>query len=447
MAQVLRPVGYTGTRQTLTWPSGYGNQVTAYLWGGGGGGGGNDAGGQGGNGGGSGYSEVTFTMDEGDTIEVAVGGPGFGGLSGRSGSGGGAAGASLVKLVFDSRNPPPGAPAVYPTSNPSWTSFLNTYGVWNADGSSSIFTRTYTVNFPYTGYYLITGSCDNYAEFFIDGASVLIAPGYTASYTNVVYITAGNHTVFLNGTNTGGPGGIAFTITSSFSGGRGGNAGGAGSSGGGGGGGGATVLLKNGTVLAVAAGGGGGAGSGLYGGAGSAPGAAGGSILTNGQNGQDQGGDGGGGGGGAGGYFGGNGGHAGYGESNSEAGSNGTSYGSVLNPSGRTPGGITNPYYPGQAGRGGERTQQGAAGYAMFLFQSQGVSVHNGVGFQSVKDTYVKSNDLWNRVRAMYVKQNGIWQPVVGTDVIYFTSQAGDFGVSSRAYIDPYYPPEPPVIF
>ncbi len=451
MGQVLRPVGYTGTRQTLTWPSGYGNEVTAYLWGGGGGGGGDDGGAIGGYGGGGGYSEVTFTIDEGDTLEVAVGGPGYGGGTRRSSAPGGVAGSSLVKQVFNSRNPPAGGDPVYPTSNPAWTSFLNTYGVWNADGSSAIFNRTYTVKFPYTGYYQVTGSCDNYAEFFIDGVSVLVAPGYTQSYTDVVYVTAGNHTVFLNGTNTGGPGGIAFTITGSFSGGRGGNAGPSGSSGAGGGGGGATVLLKNGIVLAVAGGGGGGAGTGLRGGAGSAPGGAGNAIQTNGQNGQDQAGDGGGGGGGAGGWQGGNGGHAGYGEANSEAGSNGASYGaSYQAPSGRTPGGISNPYYPGGAARGGLNVQQGSAGYAMFLFQASGVSVHNGVSFQNVKDTYVKANGVWNRTKAMYIKQNGVWQPVLGTDVIYFTSQSGDFGVDSRVYIDPYVPPEPmytPVIF
>jgi len=450
MGQVIRPVGYTGTRQTLTWPSGYSNEVTAYLWGGGGGGGGglNFLGSFGGSGGGGGYSEVTFTIDEGDTLEIAVGGPGYGGTTQRNGSPGGVAGSSLVKQVFNSRNPPAGADPVYPTSNPAWTSFLNTYGVWNADGSSAIFNRTYTVKFPYTGYYQVTGSCDNYAEFFIDGTSVLVAPGYRQSYTDVVYVTAGNHTVFLNGTNTGGPGGIAFTIVASFSGGRGGNAAPAGSASSGGGGGGATVLLKNGIVLAVAGGGGGGAGIGNHGGQpGSAPGGAGNAIQPNGQDGQNYISDGGGGGGGAGGWQGGNGGYAAY-LANSEAGSNGSSYGaSYQAPSGRTPGGINNPYYSGGAARGGLSTQQGSAGYAMFLFQAQGISVHNGTSFQSVKNTYVKANGIWNRAKAMYIKQNGVWQPVLGTDVIYFTSQSGEFGVDSRVYVDPYVPPDPMGMF
>ena len=95
MALVVRPAGYTGFLQRLVWAQGNNVPVTAYLWGGGGGGGGADSS-RGGNGGGAGYTQVNFVVNEGDIIEVAVGGKGTGGQGGRGNAAGGEAGASFV---------------------------------------------------------------------------------------------------------------------------------------------------------------------------------------------------------------------------------------------------------------------------------------------------------------------------------------------------------------
>ena len=70
---VVRPAGYTGFLQRIIWNQGDNVPVTAYLWGGGGGAGGNDRG-RGGNGGGAGFTQIQFTINDGDTLEVAVGG-------------------------------------------------------------------------------------------------------------------------------------------------------------------------------------------------------------------------------------------------------------------------------------------------------------------------------------------------------------------------------------
>ena len=70
--------------------------------------------------------------------------------------------------------------------------------------------------------------------FYIDGNAVLSTGGFGgAPNATVVSLASGNHTLRIVGTNTGGPAGVAFTISNgdSFSGAPGGNAGPAGSSG------------------------------------------------------------------------------------------------------------------------------------------------------------------------------------------------------------------------
>ena len=125
MKQIIRAIGYTGALQTMTMPVGYKGNVTAYLWGGGGGGGGNDSH-PGGSGGGSGFSRITFEVQSGQVITVAVGGGGGGGLSGRSAGGGGAAGGSYTGVIFNTRYPPAGPAAVEAVTWRDWRSgFMN----------------------------------------------------------------------------------------------------------------------------------------------------------------------------------------------------------------------------------------------------------------------------------------------------------------------------------
>jgi hypothetical protein len=86
MTILVRPLGYTGKLQQLTW-AGTPATITAYAWGGGGGGGGNDSA-PGGTGGGGGFAQGTFRVVDGDVIQVAVGGGGRRGVGGTAAEGG-----------------------------------------------------------------------------------------------------------------------------------------------------------------------------------------------------------------------------------------------------------------------------------------------------------------------------------------------------------------------
>lgn len=437
MASVIRAIGFSNSLQQLVWPTTT-SQITAYVWGGGGGGGGNDSS-PGGSGGGAGFARKTFTVNPGDVIQVGVAGAGGAGAGGSNAPGGGAGPSYTASTVWTTLNFT-GSPFIRVT-NGAYVAFLNQYGVWNYTPSAGIFDHTVTVNFATTGYYNITGSCDNYATVYIDGSTVLNIPDYHYTVNNSVYVTAGNHSVRLYGVNTGGPGSIGVTITggASFGGGRGGNSGGSGSSGAGGGAGGASVIFLNGSPIAIAGGGGGGGGGGNSGAATgeSAPGSSGqtSSGIYAGQNGQDKGGDGGGGGAGGGGYAGGNGGGTPGGDQGGYAGYYGSSLGDVTaNPSGRTPGGVNQPYYSGSVGYGGTNTRGGSSGYVVLDMNVGGGSVKYNGNWESVQTTYVKTNGIWQPVQATYVKDGGVWSPINGSFAPTFTTVSGSWGTDPRLY-------------
>ena len=440
MASVLQPIYFSNSVKEIVWTAGSG-QVTAYLWGAGGGGGGYDSGAPG-TGSGGGYSRKTFSVNTGDVITVAVGGPGSAGSSGASGYGGGPAGPSFLSTW--STLALTGAPYIRVT-NPAWSNFLNTYGVWNYSSTTTTFDNTVSVKFLQTGYYTVTGSCDNYGTVYVDGNPVLSMPGYQSSYSDTIYVTEGTHSVRILGTNTGGPGGVAVTFTSnsgdfSFSGGRGGNAGGAGSSGGGGGGGGASVILLNNSVIAVAGGGGGGGGGGNRNPSTgqSDPGTSGQTStgVYAGQNGQDISGDGGGGGGGGGGYAGGNGGAQGPGyDTGGLAGYYGASLGDVVEyASGQVPGGITSPYFVSGIAAGGARAAAGSNGYAVLDMNIGAASVKYNGAWNSVKNSWIKYQGSWTPIKSTWVKTGGVWQPVGGGSAPAVTTLDGYWGVLSRGF-------------
>jgi hypothetical protein len=444
MPIIQRTLGYTPGVQQLVWPSGTNVPVTAYLWGGGGGGGGFDAQ-PGGAGTGGGFTEVSFLVSAGDVIDVAVGGGGAGGPNARTGGVGGVAGSSYVSgLLFDTRSAA-SSPPVVPSTNSSYVSFLNTYGVWVSPTTAANFDRSYVVNFPVTGNYTFTASADNSAELYVDGDFIGNVPGFTATYAMTTSVLAGNHTVRIVAVNTGGPGSVALTIDGgvSYSGGNGGAPGAAGTSGGGGGGGGATVIFKNNIPLAVAGGGGGGGGGGRNSAGAAAPGDRGQAAegVFAGQDGQRRTTDGGGGGAGGGGLGGGEGGFIVSGDSGANAGAFGLSSSPAQNPSGRTPGGINNAYYPGSAAAGGAASGNGSAGVAVLLFDTPGSFVHTDISFVPVRQTWVKVNGAWQPTRAVYVRQDGVWTPTLDSFAPTFTSTGTDFGVASRP-IDP--EPMPP---
>jgi hypothetical protein len=453
---VVRPLGYDGTRQQLTWTS-LASSGRAYLFGGGGGGGGKDANTPGGYGSGGGFSYVNFTINPGDVLTVVVGGPGGVGASGVSGQGGGQPGASLLdaSTVFTTRDAA-ASPPVYAQYNPNYCSFLNTYGVWESNTNVQDFDRSYTVSFPSTGLYTFTASSDNSASISLDGQALFFTDTFVQTFEQPVQVTAGNHTVRIQALNTGGPGSVGLTISggNNYSGARGGNAGGGGSSGGGGGGAGATVLLLNGTVIGVAGGGGGGggAGNGPQGQPGPGPNGAAVFPISNGQNGTNKNGDGGGGGGGGGGYGGGNGGQTPGGDTGGQAGSYGISYSlngvAIDNQTGgRLCSGLTYPYYSFERGYGGSggadnaarTTSQGTGGYAVVEFDVVGAFVKDAGVWLPVENAYIKVNGVWRLIKGTYRKtttffrtQFSYWQPIQGSYAPEFVGSSADVGVNPR---------------
>jgi hypothetical protein len=447
---VVRPAGYTGFLQQLTWVQGNNVPVTAHLWGGGGGGGGNDSR-AGGTGTGGGYTQVQFTINEGDVLQVAVGGPGGGGAGGNSAAGGGP-GLSFLdegELVFSTLDT--ASPPVVRQFNPAYCSFLNTYGVWVDPTSATVFDRTYTINFPFEAWYQFTASADNAADIYlaqtVDGTFTnqlaITSTSYTQTFSNGFYLQPGVKQVRIVGYNSGGPGAVAFTIAttpSNFGGSFGGSSGGRGSSGAGGGGGGATVVLLNGAPIGAAGGGGGGGGGGNSGASpqgqdapgdrGQAP------IGTNeGQNGTIRyvGYDGGGGGGGGGGWGGGNGGVVRDGDQGGFAGVYGGSSGAGENPNGRFPGGLGTEYYrDGVAIGGTSGGGSGTVGYAVFEFDVPGTLVNTAAGgWEAANETWIKVNGTWVKAATPYIKKDGVWYPVNGYAPI-FENVPGLFGASPR---------------
>lgn len=459
MSLAIRPIGYSNSYQQLTVPSSIAGPVTAYLWGGGGGGGGGpDAYGPSGAGGGSGYAKVIFNVAEGDVIGIGVGGGGAVGATAAAGYGGGRGGNGYTTSLSWSSLSLLTQPGVVRNTNGAYVSFLNTYGVWNTNIYSGYFNRSTVVNFPQTALYTIVGSCDNYGYVYIDDYLVLNIGDFHNTYSTSLIVSAGNHTIRVEGINTGGPAAIGVTIngvSECYSGATGGNPGSSGSSGAGGGSGAATVLLLNGNIIGVAGGGGGGGGAARFSTIPecSAPGQI--SFADGehaGQNGQSLDGDGGGAGAGGGGYRAGQGGLVrGY-EQTGYGGTYGTSYsvnGEALDPSGTTPAGTSSPYWlptVGFGGRLGSTTQtptSGGNGYAVFEFTQRNASIKNAGSWSSINSVYIKQSGAWKQIKGAWTKQNGTWVSLFGgnNNVPSFITVPGRFGYEPRSE---YIPPAPP---
>jgi len=203
--------------QQLIWNRGNGSEVTAHLWGGGGGGGGNDSN-PGGNGGGAGYASRTFTVNNGDVIEIAVGGNGTAGATGGSAPGG-AAGASYISdVIFNSRTGVPNNPAIVvsPTSYSGWLPWMNEYAV--TTNSTDI---SYTINFPSSQNYNFSIAADYGMSVYLDGNIISSSTDYAGSYAGPspasvtsVFVTSGSHTIRVVWNNDGGTAGWALTVNS-----------------------------------------------------------------------------------------------------------------------------------------------------------------------------------------------------------------------------------------
>lgn len=107
-------------------------------------------------------------------------------------------------------------PAV--TLGNSWSSYMNTYAVWPSGAGDSVTIRRKIV--LQAGNYYVTGTVDNYGSVNINGQYNINLYNYDANVSRTelrnstkVYHPGGNMIVVISATNTGGPRGVAVTIS------------------------------------------------------------------------------------------------------------------------------------------------------------------------------------------------------------------------------------------
>lgn len=169
-------------------------------------------GGSSGSGGGGGGATALWKLNNGVKDFIAISGGGAGG------GGGGNYGSGYIVSTYDPYAQAPKIDLYYPQAgyNSAWHFLLNTYGVWNGNGD-----YTYQFYFPQDGVYTFNLSVDNYGILYVDNVEVLrtqqnsAGTNYSQVTSTTKYITAGWKTIKVYGVNTGGPGGIGASITSS----------------------------------------------------------------------------------------------------------------------------------------------------------------------------------------------------------------------------------------
>jgi hypothetical protein len=77
------------------------------------------------------------------------------------------------------------------SKNPQW---LNDNGIWRSDNNKNIDVIT-TVNFPADGYYNFKYTAINYSTFTIDGFNLPESQAFERMYSEIVWVTAGNHSI------------------------------------------------------------------------------------------------------------------------------------------------------------------------------------------------------------------------------------------------------------
>jgi hypothetical protein len=137
-----------------------------------------------------------------------------------------------INSIFQSNNPPSGSAAVYTSQQGDAGQFRNDYGVWgypDLGRTNKTFNRTYTLNFTKSGYYLFEGAVDDTGLVKLDGTDVFAAMTYYGAgttngfgtpvyvpwtnYATSIYVTAGNHTLYYEATNTVDIGCMALKIS------------------------------------------------------------------------------------------------------------------------------------------------------------------------------------------------------------------------------------------
>jgi hypothetical protein len=100
----------------------------------------------------------------------------------------------------------------------AWSSFMNTYAVWPSNSGDSVtIRRSITLQ---AGYYYVTGTVDNYGTVNINGQYNIPLYNYDVNISRTtianntrIYHSGGLLTITISATNTGGPRGVAVTIS------------------------------------------------------------------------------------------------------------------------------------------------------------------------------------------------------------------------------------------
>jgi hypothetical protein len=107
-------------------------------------------------------------------------------------------------------------PAV--TLDYAWSSFMNTYAVWPAGAGDSVTIRR-SISLQ-AGYYYVTGTVDNFGSVNINGEYNINLYNYDANISRTsignstrIYHGGGPMTIVISATNTGGPRGVAVTVS------------------------------------------------------------------------------------------------------------------------------------------------------------------------------------------------------------------------------------------
>lgn len=446
---------YTGTRRWYRVPSTVTNVDVSYQMSGGGGAGGGADDTYGGNGGGASVARGTLRLKGGDLLEVFVGeggkkgvtagnragGNGGGSLSGYnggrggyagpagwSGSGGGGGGATVIRVNGNvvavggggaggggggnhsdgqhAKNTEgsvnTGAQFLLPRQSlgRDWVSFLETYGVWHADGSDSGVSEFY-VYFPETRQYTFQVSVDNTGYIVIDGNTIITHTDWWRTSSVTTQIGAGWRKLSFYADNWGGPRAFAGRITNSSTG--------------------AEIWTTRYSTLPA--------------------------YSTNGLNGGDHGGDGGGGGAGGGGYQGGGGGPQGPGDNGGSPGSIGRALGDT-----KVYGAYTNQrfsswgYTNGDGGIGAtpynNNATDGVHGLAVLSFKISNRDLWNKINgsWRNTTNVFTKVNDQWRNVKDVFVKVDGVWKQTFtkgGEIVPSFNSDSVDWNANPIPSVAP----------
>lgn len=410
----------------------------------GGTGGNSGPGGWSGSGGGGGAATVLWKLNGGviDYVALAAGGGG--------GGGGGNYGVGYVQSPYDPYGSAPKTDLYYPQAgtNSAWHYILNTFGVWNGNGD-----YTYQFYFPTSSIYTFNLAVDNYGVMYVDNVEVVrteqnsAVSNYNQVSANTAYITAGWKTIKISGVNTGGPGGIAATITSSSG----------------------TIWTTRNSYNQY-------------------------DLLTTGGRGgkgQNHLGDGGGPGGGGGGFIGGQGGTVPVGDVGAMSGSNGYSflaggcdltdteyeayvdnYTDIKNAysaqtyltkaefgrkhyrqygfrEGRTLSETFTADISGASLLGattGQPTTDGRDGGAIFYSLQSDITIFDGDVWKPVKEIKYYNNGAWVDVYEVYNRASNDWKRVYGNNIPTLTTTAGTFNNTTGSMV-PYPPPAEPVYY